>query len=76
MKASYIVFCALLAVGLSSCGGDGTADAGDIKAADSPSVDSTMPANVKDPSTAFPQPPVTGTQTDSSRTTDSAKKKQ
>lgn len=58
----------------SACG-DNTTEPTDIKASDSPSIDSTMPAHVQDPSTAYPQPPVTGTQTDSSRTQDSAKKK-
>jgi hypothetical protein len=62
-------------VGFVSCADDGTTDPDKIKPADSASLDSTMPAHVQDPSTAFPQPPVTGTQTDSSRTTDSAKKK-
>jgi hypothetical protein len=58
---------------MSSCADAGNAD--EIKKADSPSIDSAMPAHVQDPSTAFPQPPVTGTLTDSSRTEDSAKKK-
>jgi hypothetical protein len=77
MNTRYIIFCALLAaaVRLGSCTDDGTTDPGEIKAHDSASLDSTMPAHVRDPSTAFPQPPVTGTQTDSSRTTDSLKKK-
>lgn len=76
MNARQIIFPVLLAaaVGFGSCAGDGTTDPGDIKAQDSASLDSTMPAHVQDPSTAFPQPPVTGTQTDSSRTTDSTKK--
>ena len=77
MRLRHIVFSALLAatVGFASCADDGTTDPDDIKAQDSASLDSTMPAHVQDPSTAFPQPPVTGTQTDSSRTTDSARKK-
>jgi hypothetical protein len=77
MRLRHIIFSASLAVavGLASCGDDGTTDPGDIKAHDSASLDSTMPAHVQDPSTAFPQPPVTGTQVDSSRTTDSAGKK-
>jgi hypothetical protein len=77
MKARYIIFSALLAaaVGFSSCADDGTTNPEEIKAQDSASLDSTMPAHVQDPSTAFPQPPVTGTQTDSSRTQDSLKKK-
>ncbi len=77
MHLRHIIFSGLLAaaVGLGSCADDGTTDPEAIKAQDSASLDSTMPAHVQDPSTAFPQPPVTGTQTDSSRTTDSAKKK-
>ena len=77
MRLRHIIFSALLAaaVGFASCADDGTTDPDDIKAQDSASLDSTMPAHVQDPSTAFPQPPVTGTQTDSSRTTDSARKK-
>jgi hypothetical protein len=77
MNARHIIFSTLLAaaVGLGSCADDGTTDPGDIKAHDSASLDSTMPAHVQDPSTAFPQPPVTGSQVDSSRTTDSAGKK-
>lgn len=77
MTARHIIFSALLAaaVGLGSCADDGTTDPVEIKAQDSASLDSTMPAHVRDPSTAFPQPPVTGTQTDSSRTTDSVRKK-
>ena len=57
-----------------SCG-DNTTNPGEIKAVDSPALDSTTPAHVQDPSTAFPQPPVTGSQVDSSRSQDSAKKK-
>ena len=77
MHLRHIIFSALLAtaVGLGSCADDGTTDPEDIKAQDSAAFDSSMPAHVQDPSTAFPQPPVTGTQIDSSRTTDSAGKK-
>ena len=76
MKARHIIFPAILAVAVifNACG-DNASDAGDIKPIDSPSVDSTMPAHVQDPSTAFPQPPVTGSQTDSTRSKDSLKKK-
>lgn len=77
MNQRHIIFSVLLAaaVGLGSCADDGTTNPDEIKAQDSASLDSTMPAHVQDPSTAFPQPPVTGTQTDSSRTQDSLKKK-
>jgi hypothetical protein len=76
MNARRIIFPAMLSVVVifSACG-DNATEGNDIKRADSPAVDSSMPAHVQDPSTAFPQPPVTGTQTDSTRTTDSAKKK-
>jgi hypothetical protein len=76
MKARHIIFSAMLTatVVLNSCG-DHATDADNIKPADSPAIDSTMPAHVQDPSTAFPQPPVTGSQTDASRTQDSGKKK-
>lgn len=75
MKARQIIYSAMLSVAVmfSACA-DNATDADDIKPADSPSVDSSMPAHVQDPSTAFPQPPVTGTQTDSTRI-DSARKK-
>lgn len=77
MRLRHIIFSALLAtaVGFSSCADDGATDPEDIKAQDSATLDSTMPAHVQDPSTAFPQPPVTGSQVDSSRTTDSLTKK-
>jgi len=76
MKSRHLILSLLfaLAVGIGSCTDDGTTDAGDIKPVDSPSLDSTTPAHVQDPSTAYPQPPVTGSQTDSSRSTDSVKK--
>lgn len=77
MKLKRIVLGALIVVagGFASCAGDGSSDPDKIKPMDSPALDSTMPAHVQDPSTAYPQPPVTGTQTDSSRTTDSVKRK-
>lgn len=77
MKARHIIFSALMAiaVGVGSCADDGTTDPDKIKAYDSASLDSAMPAHVQDPSTAFPQPPVTGTQIDSSGLKDSANKK-
>lgn len=73
MKARHIIFSAIFCAA-AACGDHATSDT-DIRPVDSPAIDSSMPAHVQDPSTAFPQPPVTGTQTDSSRTTDSAKKK-
>jgi hypothetical protein len=75
MKARQIIFPLVLATVIFSACGDNASDADNIKPMDSPAVDSAMPAHVQDPSTAFPQPPVTGTQTDSTRSTDSAKKK-
>lgn len=75
MKARQFILPVMLATVIFSACGDNASDADNIKPMDSPAVDSAMPAHVQDPSTAFPQPPVTGTQTDSTRTTDSAKKK-
>ena len=75
MKARQIIFPLMLAAMIFSACGDNASDADNIKPMDSPVIDSTMPAHVQDPSTAFPQPPVTGSQTDSTRSTDSAKKK-
>jgi hypothetical protein len=76
MKARYMIFSAMImaSVIINSCG-DTANNNVDIKAADSPALDSTTPAHVQDPSTAFPQPPVTGSQTDASRTKDSTNKK-
>lgn len=77
MKPRHIIFSVMITalVIFGSCA-DNATDADNIKPVDSPAIDSLTPAHVKDPSTAFPQPPVTGSQTDSSRTQDSAKKKQ
>mgnify|MGYP003575703815 CR=1 FL=1 len=76
MKARRILSSALFVAAaiFYSCG-DSTNNSDEIKPVDSAARDSAMPAHVQDPSTAFPHPPVTGTQNDSSRTTDSAKKK-
>lgn len=76
MKARHIIFSALVSgvVIFSACA-DNATDADHIKPMDSPAVDSAMPAHVRDPSTAFPQPPITGTQTDSTVAKDSADKK-
>lgn len=76
MKARHIIFSAMIAAVVFASCGDTATGADDIKPVDSPAIDSTTPAHVQDPSTAFPQPPVTGSQTDSSRTQDSGKKKQ
>lgn len=75
MRLRQIVFPALLAVviGFGSCAGDSATDPIVIEPHDSVALDSTMPAHVQDPSTAFPRPPVTGTKEDSSRTQDSVK---
>jgi hypothetical protein len=75
MKARNILFSAMVSAAMifGACA-DTATDPDEVKPMDSPAVDSAMPAHVQDPSTAFPQPPVTGTQTDSSRTTDSAQK--
>lgn len=76
MKARQLVSSVWIVAAVLFCScGNNKANPENIKPVDSPSIDSTMPAHVQDPSTAFPQPPVTGTQTDSSRTTDSLKKK-
>jgi hypothetical protein len=58
------------------CGGNGSSN-GDTNNSDSTSgtrIDS-VNATLHDPASAFPQPPVTGNQTDSSRTLDSSKGK-
>lgn len=72
MKLRYIIFSAMIVIGACNDAADSDID---IKAADSPAIDSAMPAHVQDPSTAFPQPPVTGPQVDSSRIKDSLNKK-
>lgn len=76
MKARYMIFSAMVmaSVFISSCA-DTANNNEDIKAVDSPALDSTTPAHVQDPSTAFPQPPVTGSQTDASRSKDTTNKK-
>ncbi len=70
----YYMLFILALMGMMYCGsGNNTEDA---NAADSSAVksDSAMSAHNRDPSTAFPEPPVTGSNQDSSRTKDSANK--
>ena len=72
----YYMLLILLLTGLVYCGSGNNTD--NANAVDSSSVknDSTMSAHDKDPSTAYPQPPVTGSNQDSSRTKDSTHKQQ
>jgi hypothetical protein len=57
------------------CGNDGsgTGNTGPANSA-TLNADSAMDAHNRDPSTAYPQPPVSGSNQDSSRTKDSANK--
>jgi hypothetical protein len=73
MKTSCLNAAVLLLLGIfSGCGNEGK---GDVKSADSTKTnDSVNAAHHVDPATAFPQPPVTGTTQDSSRTKDSSQK--
>lgn len=70
----YMLLILVLTMGMMYCGSDGSAD--EVKTADSTTLnaDSAMDAHNRDPSTAYPQPPVSGTNQDSSRTRDSIKK--
>jgi hypothetical protein len=70
----YYMLLILVLMGMMYCGsGNNTEDA---NTADSSSMksDSAMSAHNRDPSTAYPEPPVTGSNQDSSRTKDSANK--
>lgn len=70
----YYMLLMLALTGMMYCGsGNSTEDA---NGADSTTMnsDSAMDAHNRDPSTAYPQPPVTGNNQDSSRTKDSANK--
>ena len=57
------------------CGGNGSADESKSNTATATRIDS-VNATIHDPASETTTPPVTGNQTDSSRTIDSAKRKQ
>lgn len=76
MRTTYFFYYMLLILaltGLMYCNSDSNS-AEDGNALDSATVksDSAMSAHNRDPSTAYPEPPVTGTRQDSSRTKDSS----
>lgn len=70
----YYMLIILALTGLVYCG-TGKTDTENGNAPDSTTMDSdsAMSAHNRDPSTAFPEPPVTGSNQDSSRTKDSIK---
>jgi hypothetical protein len=72
----YHLLIVLALCGFMFCGGGTGHSATDENATDSTGMnsDSMNAAAHRDPSTAYPQPPVTGSAQDSSRTKDSAKK--
>ena len=77
MKKTNFFYHLLIVLGLCSfmfCGGNGNRKENNTGAQgyDSTTTDSTNAAHHVDPSTAYPQPPVTGSSTDSSRTKDTA----
>jgi hypothetical protein len=76
MKTSivYTVVLAILMSALIACGDGSTGNNINADSASKEANDSMNAAHLKDPTTAFPQPPVTGTVIDSSRTKDSTKK--
>lgn len=69
----YYMLIILALTGMMFCGSDNN-NTENGNAADSSSIksDSAMSAHNRDPSTAYPEPPVTGTNQDSSRTKDSS----
>ena len=71
----YMLLILVLTMGMMYCGSDGSGNE-NTDTADSTTLntDSAMDAHNRDPSTAYPQPPVSGTNQDSSRTKDSANK--
>lgn len=70
----YHMLIALLLCGCMFCGNNHENPEGAVPPPDSLANDSMNAAHHSDPSTAYPQPPVTGTTIDSSRSKDSAKK--
>ena len=70
----YYMLLILALTGMMYCGSGSNTE--DVNTADSSSMksDSAMSAHNRDPSTAYPEPPVTGSNQDSSRTKDSANK--
>jgi hypothetical protein len=70
----YYMLFILALMGMMYCGSGNNTD--NANGADSSEVksDSAMSAHNRDPSTAYPEPPVTGSSQDSSRTKDSANK--
>jgi hypothetical protein len=77
MKKTNFFYHLLIVLGLCSfmsCGGNGNGKENSTGAQgyDSTTTDSANAAHHVDPSTAYPQPPVTGSSTDSSRSKDTA----
>jgi hypothetical protein len=77
MKKTNFLYHLLIVLGLCgfmSCGGNdnGKETGNGAQGYDSTTTDSANAATHVDPSTAYPQPPVTGSSTDSSRTKDTA----
>jgi len=73
MKKTNVFYHLLIVLGLCSfmfCNGDGKENNTGAERYDSTSNDSANAAHHVDPSTAYPQPPVTGSSVDSSRTKD------
>ena len=76
---SFYYMC-LIIIGLNFlmyCGGNDNNNKGEMNTADSTGLthEDTLSANLRDPVSAYPYPPVTGTQTDSGYIKDSSGKK-
>jgi hypothetical protein len=70
----YYMLIILTLTGLVYCGnGNTNAENGSTTDSTAMKSDSAMSAHNRDPSTAYPEPPVTGSNVDSSRTKDSLK---
>jgi len=78
MKNTNFFYHMLIVLGLCCfmfCGGNNNNETGNnTKSGDSTVADSTHVGDLRDPATAYPQPPVTGTTVDSSRSKDSLKR--
>lgn len=73
MKKTNFFYHLVIVLGLCSfmfCNGNGNENNTGVQGGDSVTTDSTNAAHHVDPSTAYPQPPVTGTAVDSSRSKD------
>lgn len=71
----YYMLLILALTGMIYCGNDNSNTAnGNEPDSTNLQSDSAMSAHNRDPSTAYPEPPVSGTNQDSSRTKDSAQK--